>query len=68
VPKNTPVHKLYEALRSEGMDEDKAAAISQARTGMALMTGKPPMHPKSMAMIIAVKKNKSKSKSKSKKK
>ena len=50
MPKNSPVHKMYEAIKkqklAEGMDnaeaESHAARISQAKTGQALATGKPP--------------------------
>ena len=46
MPKGTKVEKMYEALRGEGMSKEKAARISQAKTGLALSTGKPPKHPK----------------------
>jgi hypothetical protein len=42
MPKGTRVHKMYDALRREGMDKGKAARIAQSRTGQALATGKPP--------------------------
>lgn len=42
MPKNTPVHKLYEELRRKGATKEQAARIAQARTGLALKTGKPP--------------------------
>jgi hypothetical protein len=46
MPKGTKVHKVYDALRREGMPKGKAARISQAKTGQALATGKPPKHKK----------------------
>jgi hypothetical protein len=45
MPKGTKVHKVYDALRREGIPKGRAAAISQAKTGQALATGKPPKHP-----------------------
>lgn len=42
MPKGTKVHKVYDAPRREGMPEGKAARIAQAKTGLALATGKPP--------------------------
>lgn len=43
MPKGTPVEKMYEALvQKRGMSKGKAARISQAKTGLALATGKPP--------------------------
>jgi hypothetical protein len=42
MPKNTKVHKLYDALRREGASKGKAARIAQSKTGQALATGKPP--------------------------
>ena len=46
MPKRTPVEKMYEAMKSEGMDKGKAARIAQSRTGTALATGKPPKEKK----------------------
>lgn len=46
MPKGTKVHKVYDALRREGMPKGKAARISQAKTGQALATGKPPKQKK----------------------
>jgi hypothetical protein len=43
MPAGTKVHKMYEALKDKGMDKGKAARIAQAKTGLALATGK---HPK----------------------
>lgn len=48
MPKNTKVHKIYEAIKDEEMAKGtskkkaqaKAAAISQAKTGKSLQTGK----------------------------
>ena len=42
MPKNTKVDRMYEAMKAEGMSKGKAAAIAQSKTGMSLMTGKPP--------------------------
>lgn len=42
MPKNTQVHKIYEALVGEGMSKGKAAAIAQSKTGKSLKTGKKP--------------------------
>lgn len=43
MPKGTKVHKMYDAMVSEGMSKGKAAKISQAKTGKSLATGKKPM-------------------------
>lgn len=42
MPKGTKVHKVYDALVNKGMSKGKAARIAQAKTGLALSTGKPP--------------------------
>lgn len=42
MPKNTKVHKVYEALAREGKSKASAAKIAQHQTGMALATGKKP--------------------------
>ena len=42
MPKNSKVHKVYDALTREGMDKGKAARIAQSKTGKSLATGKPP--------------------------
>lgn len=42
MPRNSPVDKMYEAMKADGMDKGKAARIAQSRTGLALATGKPP--------------------------
>jgi len=42
MPKGTKVHKVYDALRREGMDKGKAARIAQSKTGKSLATGKKP--------------------------
>lgn len=43
MPQGTPVERMYQALREErGMSKGKAARIAQAKTGLSLMTGKPP--------------------------
>ncbi len=44
MPKNSKVGKMYDAMKREGMDKGKAARIAQSKTGLALATGKPPMH------------------------
>lgn len=41
MPTGTPVDRVYQALRREGADAGKAARIAQAKTGLALATGKP---------------------------
>lgn len=46
MPKGSKVGKMYDAMVREGMPKAKAARISQAKTGQALATGKPPMHRK----------------------
>lgn len=40
MPKGTKVHKVYEALRRQGMSKGKAAAISQSKTGQSLKAGR----------------------------
>lgn len=42
MPVGTPVHKMYMDLLSKGMDQPSAAKIAQAKTGLSLVTGKPP--------------------------
>lgn len=42
MPKDSKVHHLYEALMGKGHDQASAARIAQAKTGLALATGKPP--------------------------
>jgi len=42
MPKYSKVGKMYDALKKEGMPAGRAARIAQAKTGQALMTGKPP--------------------------
>ena len=42
MPKNTKVHKMYDAMVRQGMDKAKAARIAQSKTGKSLSTGKPP--------------------------
>ena len=42
MPKGTKVDRMYQALRREGASKGKAARISQAKTGLALATGRPP--------------------------
>lgn len=42
MPKGTKVHRVYDALRSEGMGAGKAARIAQSKTGRSLKTGKKP--------------------------
>ena len=42
MPKGTKVEKVYTALVREGYDKGAAARIAQAKTHLALATGKPP--------------------------
>lgn len=42
MPKNTRVHRMYDALVRQGMDKGTAARIAQAKTGRALATGRKP--------------------------
>lgn len=42
MPKNTKVHKMYEAIRRGGASKGKAARIAQAKTGKSLATGRAP--------------------------
>jgi len=42
MPKGTKVHKMYDAMRREGMSKGKAARIAQSKTGKSLKTGKKP--------------------------
>ena len=42
MPVNSPVHDLYKDLLTKGYDPKSAAKIAQAKTGLALVTGKPP--------------------------
>lgn len=42
MPKGTKVHKMYDAMRSEGMSKGKAARIAQSKTGKSLATGRKP--------------------------
>jgi hypothetical protein len=42
MPKGTKVHDMYDAMVAEGMAKGKAARIAQAKTGLALATGRPP--------------------------
>ena len=42
MPVNSPVHKLYAELLSKGMSQKDAAKIAQSKTGLALVTGRPP--------------------------
>ena len=44
MPENTPVERVYEALKEKGYDKGKAARIAQSQTGLSLATGKPPKH------------------------
>lgn len=40
MPKGTRTHKMYDAMRKEGVSKGKAARIAQAKTGKSLKTGK----------------------------
>lgn len=42
MPENSPVHHMYEALLRQGKTRAQAARIAQARTGLALATGRKP--------------------------
>lgn len=42
MPKNSKVHRMYDAMVRQGMDKGKAARIAQSKSGQALKTGKPP--------------------------
>lgn len=41
MPRNSKVHKVYEALLRDGYSKASAARIAQDRTGQSLATGKP---------------------------
>lgn len=42
MPKNTKVHRLYDALVKKGYTRASAARISQSRTRKSLKTGRKP--------------------------
>jgi hypothetical protein len=42
MPKNSKVHRMYEALLKKGHSKESAARIAQSETGLALATGKKP--------------------------
>ena len=42
MPRDTPVHRMFEALKRKGASVGSAVRIAQARTGAALITGKKP--------------------------
>ena len=42
MPQGTKVHDLYNTLRRKGKSKASAARIAQAKTGLALKTGKKP--------------------------
>ena len=42
MPKNTKVHKVYEAIKRSGKSAASAARIAQAQTGKSLATGRAP--------------------------
>ena len=44
MPKGTKVHKMYDAMREQGMSKGKAARIAQAKTHRSLATGRKPKH------------------------
>jgi hypothetical protein len=46
MPKNTKVHKMYDAIRRGGASKAKAARIAQSKTGKSLATGKAPKRKK----------------------
>ena len=47
MPTGTPVDKMYRHLLSTGKyDKSQAARIAQAKTGLSLVTGRPPSVPR----------------------
>jgi len=46
MPKNSSVHKMYEALLKKGHSKASAARIAQHQTGKSLATGKAPKRKK----------------------
>ena len=42
MPTGTPVDRIFQALKRTGMGVGKAARIAQAKSGLALSTGKSP--------------------------
>ncbi len=42
MPKNTKVHRDYDAIRRGGASKGKAARIAQSTTGKSLKTGRKP--------------------------
>ena len=42
MPKGTRVEKMYQHLKAAGYSEKSAAKIAQAKTGLALRTGRRP--------------------------
>ncbi len=46
MPEGSKVHKMYIHLQSSGYTKEEAAKIAQAKTGLALKTGKPPKRSK----------------------
>jgi len=42
MPIGTPVDNLYRELLAKGYDKASAAKIAQEKTGLALVTGRPP--------------------------
>ena len=42
MPRGTPVERMYQHLLSAGYTKESAAKIAQAKTGLALRTGRPP--------------------------
>ena len=49
MPANSRVDRIYRAIKRETGDKGKAARIAQAKTGLSLKTGKPPMSKKQKA-------------------
>jgi len=47
MPEGSKVDRIYQALRKKGMSKERAAKISQAVSGQALATGRPPKHKRS---------------------
>jgi hypothetical protein len=52
MPKGSKVDDIYQALLKEGKSKEQAAKISQAKSGEALATGKPPKHENSDSLEI----------------
>jgi hypothetical protein len=60
MPKGTKVHDMFSAMVREGMSKGKAARIAQAKTGLALQTGKPPKSKEKFASALKRKRRRKK--------